>query len=395
MNVLMLGWEFPPHISGGLGVACEGLFKALAKEASVHLILPSSMSDDASPPLPDDSPLNRHITWINGCGEISNAPYLSCPAKPSKTSQQNPLYGQDLCHWTQRYALNAATLAPQFPFDLIHAHDWMTFQAGLEIKRRSGKPLVLHLHSLSYDRNGPNSSDPTFQIEQAAMKAADLVITVSQYTRDICIRHYGISASKIHHVHNGTHPLPASPIKKRTKTKYVLFLGRFTRQKGPHSFLKIAHRVLKEVPDTHFIMAGNGEHREDLEQHRKALKLTGKLTFPGFLSRSQIQGILAKTTAYCMPSVSEPFGLSALEASQYGIPCVISKQSGVAEILPDALVANHWDLEQMAHHLIKILKKPSTHESPSTWTLENQQAYSWESAAKKIITLYQTNLGIP
>ena len=428
----MLGWEFPPLINGGLGIACLGMGKAMAAHTNLTFFLPKTDPDYAVSKLeligfnhlePPAASVSGGETQFRSFASVETIPadllpYVE-PGEPttlhsestSSTSvppteklapfgaedlalfQGEALYGDDVGEKVMRYARVAAGLAEDREFDLVHAHDWMTFPAGVEIKRRTGKPLVLHVHSLSYDRGGPDARGWVFDVEKAAMDEADLVIPVSRYTGTICTGHYGIDPKKVHFVHNGAEPVDIFHTKKPFPEKLVLFLGRLTGQKGPEFFLEIAAKVLKTNRDVRFVMAGTGEQLKPLIEAGAFHDVGDRLHFTGFLNKEKVNHLLSMTDVYVMPSVSEPFGLSALEAAQFDIPAVISKQSGVAEVLTHAHMADYWDVELMAAHINELLTDPDAHAAAVEASLEDQRNCTWEAAAGRITELYRQQLG--
>lgn len=445
----MLGWEFPPLINGGLGIACLGLGRALAQRVELSFILPKvdptylvdqleliglNHLDDL---VVDGSNIERslasvsNVHWIQGDVASRLLPYQpeEIERQPGRkvgstaTSEEAPrsvktsakvvdrlnevglrdrlamfqednLYGEDVGERVWAYAQIAASLADDMDFDIVHAHDWMTFVAGMEIKKRTGKPLVLHVHSLNYDRGGPESRGWIFDIEKSAMEMADLVIPVSRYTGTICIGHYGIDPRKVHFVHNGADPVETYRSDSPFKKGLVLFLGRLTGQKGPRFFLEIAAKVLEKNPDVYFVMAGTGERMKELIEYGAFKDVGDRLHFTGFLNKEKVNKLLSMTDVYCMPSVSEPFGLSAIEAAQYGIPAVISKQSGVAEVLTHARAADFWDVNLMAQHITDLLTDPEARAVAVNHSLTDQQNCTWEAAAGRVVDLYREHLGI-
>jgi len=446
MKVLMLGWEFPPLINGGLGIACLGLSRALAKKVELSFIVPKVDPEFLVDQLEliglnhlDGQKFNRtrleeslenfgEVSWVEGAlasglqpygtakpqevltyedyrtwaeGKISQLPEegqltekLKAQGLENKLAMfsEDTLYGEDVGERVWAYAQVAASIAQEKKFDVVHAHDWMTFVAGMEIKKRTGKPLVLHVHSLNYDRGGPNSYGWIYDIEKEAMEMADLVIPVSQYTGTICTGHYGIDSTKVHFVHNGADTVETYRSDSPFKDGLVLFLGRLTGQKGPEFFLEIAAKVLEKNPNVFFVMAGTGERMRQLIEHGAYRNVGDRLHFTGFLDKEKVNQLLSMTDVYCMPSVSEPFGLSAIEAAQFGIPAVISKQSGVAEVLTRARKADYWDVELMAEHIHELLTDADAREEAVRISLEDQQNCTWEAAAGKVINLYQEHL---
>lgn len=431
MKVLMLGWEFPPLINGGLGIACLGLGRALSKHVDLSFILPQV---DPSYTVKDvkliglnhlgERDLERMVKTeeLRSFAEVDLIqadlqPYIDAEweareriatsgesiSKYDRWSeetglamfrQKSALYGEDVNARVIAFARAAAALAEGKEFDLIHAHDWMTFLAGMEIKARTGRALVLHVHSLSYDRAGPEARGWVYEIERQAMAAADLIIPVSHYTGKICSDHYGITPEKIHAVHNGADPVKSFHSKKSFPEKVVLFLGRITGQKGPRYFLEIAAKVLENRRDVRFVMAGTGERLRELIEYSAFRDVGDRLHFTGFLNREKVNQLLSMADVYCMPSVSEPFGLSALEAIQFDIPAVISKQSGVAEVLPQARQADFWDVDLMAQHILDLLNDEGAHAEAVRASREDQEHCTWERAAERVVALYGSELGL-
>jgi len=423
LRVLKLGWEFPPLVNGGLGIACHGLARALARHVDLTVIVPRTAAnhdDDGfrlrglnqlpaslPPQAPDILHRYEHFARVHPV-PVSLDPYhtphatpLASPphstiATPPGTAPTRPthfhdndLYGPDLANKVLEFSRLASAIAATESFDLIHAHDWMTFLAAVEIKHATGKPLVVHIHASQYDRAGPQSRGWIHDIERLGMEHADLVIPVSRYTAGILASHYGIHPAKIHPVHNGAEPVDSFTTRKKFPEKLVLFLGRLTAQKGPEFFLEIASRVIAQHPETRFVVAGTGEKLRHLIESGAFRGLGGHFHFTGFLDKPRVHELLSMTDVYCMPSVSEPFGLSALEAAQFGIPAVISKQSGVAEVLKAALKADYWDVDLMASHIVSLLTDDSLRDSVIRQARLDIAAATWDAAAERIVTLYQ------
>ncbi|HEY8400441.1 MAG TPA: glycosyltransferase family 4 protein, partial [Cytophagaceae bacterium] len=298
------------------------------------------------------------------------------------------LYGDDVINKVIEYAKYTARLSANMDFDIIHCHDWMTFLAGVEIKALSGKPLVLHVHSLDYDRGGPESQGWVYQLERYAMNYADIIIPVSRYTGNIAQSHYGIDPRKIFPVHNGADPVHVFHDTKDFPEKLILFLGRVTGQKGPQYFLDIASKVIEHVPNVRFVMAGTGDRLRHLIESGAYRQIGNKFHFTGFLNKEKVNKLLSIADVYCMPSVSEPFGLSALEAAQFGVPCVISKQSGVSEVLYGALKADFWDVDKMASHIIALLKNDSLRDQVVRDAFKDLENCTWERAAESVSHIY-------
>lgn len=412
----MLGWEFPPIINGGLGVACLGLSEELSKMVDLSIILPKTDPDYI---LKNVSLIGLNNLDLSNLVALENSPYESFPnvsytdtsfspypnnkllkrevlastSADNKVSdnpfQVEDLYGDDILLRVTQYTNYAAALAATMDFDIIHCHDWMTFSAGIRIKQQSGKPLVVHVHSLEYDRSGPRSKNWVFEVEKMAMQEADLIIPVSNYTGSVAKDYYGAAVHKIYPIHNGATPVDVFKQSKDFPEKLVLFLGRVTGQKGPQYFLEIATKVLKDAPNVRFVMAGTGDQLKDLIENGAYKNIGTKFHFTGFLNKEKVHKLLSMTDVYCMPSVSEPFGLSALEAAQFGIPCVISKQSGVSEVLQGALKADYWDVEKMASHIISLLHNNSLREAIIKDAYNDLKSITWQRAALQTHALYQ------
>ena len=422
LKVLMFGWEFPPHISGGLGTACLGLTKGLAKnDVEVLFVMPRASGDEdpeaakiinaseeemLQPYTLSDNYL-EHIQFM----EIGSSlrPYLSPEVFASywqeernrqehtthntrNTFKFSGKYGDNLLEEVYRYALVAGTVASKYDFDIIHAHDWLTYQAGLIAKRISGKPLVVHVHATEYDRGGEyNRNTIVYDIERNGMEGADHVITVSDWTRNIVIEKYGIPAHKVSTVHNAVdfsdEDLDLPP--RTLNQKIVTFLGRITLQKGPEYFIEAAAKVHKICPDVHFVMAGNGDKMTPSVRRVAQLKLGGHFHFTGFLRGDDVQRMFRYSDVYVMPSVSEPFGISPLEAMRCGVPTIISKQSGVSEVLEHAIKVDYWDVNALADAIYGLIAYPKLSQNLKREGLAEVNTLKWEFAAHKLKNIYQ------
>ena len=423
IKVLMFGWEFPPHISGGLGTACLGLTKGLAKnEVEVLFVMPKASGDEdaqaariinaSEEEMLEDYSLSQdyaeHIKFM----EIGSTlrPYLSPEVFASYWEEESTkiqtqeyhnkrLYnfsgkhGENLLEEVYRYALVAGTIASKYDFDIIHAHDWLTYQAGILAKRISGKPLVVHVHATEYDRGGEyNRNSIVYEIEKSGMHQADHVITVSDWTRAIVIEKYGVAPEKVSTVHNAVdfsdEQLDLPP--RALNEKIVTFLGRITLQKGPEYFIEAAAKVHKRLPNVHFVMAGNGDKMTPSVRRVAQLKLGGHFHFTGFLRGTDVQRMFRYSDVYVMPSVSEPFGISPLEAMRIGVPTIISKQSGVSEVLQHAIKVDYWDVDALADAIYGVLAYPKLAQSLQKEGLTEVNALKWEGAAGKLKSIYQT-----
>ncbi len=427
MKVLTLGWEFPPIINGGLGVASYGLSKAFSKYVDISLILPKGDSNFIVNNIETIGLNNIDIenlkisTTISSYTFISDVDFIDANLLPYQTKDiailsenytassstlikerlkkdlsifdTDDLYDGALGERVQSFAKIATILACQKDFDIIHAHDWMTFMAGMEIKAKTGKPLVLHVHSLEVDRNGPESKGWVYQVEKSAMEYADLIVPVSNYTAGAIKTFYGIAENKIVAIHNGIEQVQAYRSESSLPEKIVLFLGRITGQKGPEYFFETASKVIEFMPNVRFVMAGSGNMMKGIIENSAYKHLGNKFHFTGFLSQERVRYLLSIADVYVMPSVSEPFGLSALEAAQFGVPCVISKQSGAAEVLPSALKADFWDVDKMAGNIISILKYKGLRDQLVKDAYHDLSKISWENTAKELYSVFEERFG--
>jgi glycosyltransferase involved in cell wall biosynthesis len=422
MKVLMFGWEFPPHISGGLGTACYGLVKGLVHhKQDVIFVVPKLWGDEE--PLADfvnasDVTIDykekkfkkiwKNLTYL----EVSSflVPYLG-PEEFKKYTDYalhdrtdidesvfsnkfefSGKYGKDLMMEVSRYALVAAQIAKSKDHDVIHAHDWLAYPAGIAAKEISGKPLVAHIHATEFDRSGESVNKPVFDIERAGMHAADHVVAVSHLTRNIVINKYGVHPDKVSVLHNAV--LDASIIKsdtrKKVPEKIVTFLGRITFQKGPEYFVEAAKKVIDRDPNVRFVMAGNGDLLNRMIERVAELGMGTKFHFTGFLKGKDVDDMYAISDVYVMPSVSEPFGIAPLEAVRHNTPVIISKQSGVAEVLRNAIKVDFWDVDAMADAIFGLLHYESISKMFKELGSEELKKLKWEHVAAKLVNVYET-----
>lgn len=469
MRILMLGWEFPPFIAGGLGVACYGLTRALDQLGHrVTFILPrpvdrthtshvTLLSPD-SPPLPRGSRIGGAGTFTPGGGpggadgaEFSNTSFMAIPATFShpynSASPHGPVgvgsvlasqeqdtptalhgvspeavgglpaipalpaasaagsgmhlgsgggaghgYGSDLFGDAERYARLCVSLTRGRQFDLIHAHDWLTYPAGAALAMVLGKPLVVHVHSTEFDRSGDNINQAVYDIERSGMHAATRVIAVSQLTKDICVRRYGVSADKVDVIYNGIdrpeqEPAMGSDIEEGDKV--VLFLGRITMQKGPEYFIAAAKRVLEKVPNVKFVVAGSGDMALRMVELAAAMGIGHRVLFTGFLRGRDVDRVFKMADCYVMPSVSEPFGLAALEAIHHDVPVIISKTAGAAEVLTHVLKVDFWDTDEIANKIVAVLRHPPLSRTLREHGRVELRRLTWGGAAEKCLTTYR------
>jgi glycogen synthase len=468
MKVLMLGWEYPPHISGGLGTACAGLTQALEKEdvdilfvvpklhggehadrttfvsastipirqkkiiseeeqlsnnraevnepehaygeltattrARIETIEVSSLLTPYTSPSEASAPASLHRwnyifesndrtvpaglrPYSSGLsGESRKA--INCVKEPYSFSGT---YGTKLLEEVERYSQTAAEIARRHSFDVIHAHDWMTYQAGIAARKVSGKPLVVHVHATEIDRSGARVNERIFDIEKLGMRLADKVVTVSHWTKNIALRHYGITGEKIEVIHNGVQPRENGAVRFSTPpfgSPMITFVGRITHQKGPMHFVEAARKVHDQFPNAHFVVAGAGDQLPMMIERIAQLRLSGKFHFTGFLRGEDVDKIWAMSNVYVMPSVSEPFGIAPLEAIQAGVPVILSKQAGVGEVMPHAIKVDFWNSDAFAEAICNVLRFKSLANTLKKNGAEEIKNITWEKAARKLTTLY-------
>jgi glycosyltransferase involved in cell wall biosynthesis len=306
----------------------------------------------------------------------------------------NPDYGQDLVTEVARYALVGARVVTTDDFDIIHAHDWMTFLAGIEAKRKSGLPLVVHVHALEFDRSGESIDQRVYDIERYGMEQADRVIAVSQRTKDMIVARYGIDADKVDVVHNGISARSLAPLPhtKAMKEKLVVFLGRITMQKGPEYFLEAAYLVSRKLEDVRFVMAGSGDMLPRMIDRMAELRLLDRFHFTGFLNARRRDQLLAMADCFVMTSISEPFGLTPVEAIQHDVPVIVTKQCGVAEVLRSAIKADFWDVRRIADAIIKVLTEESLARQIVEGARHDLAWINWDRSARQIKHIYQEML---
>lgn len=427
MRVLMFGWEFPPHISGGLGTACYGLTKALLQlNVEVTFVVPRLFGDENLGSLflidaehtninlsdPESQKTLKYLNYIQVDSGL--VPYTSLDEyyKQASTNLENEKnyiaksfihfnfsghYGNDLIREVAQYAMVASKIAKTNQFDIIHAHDWLTYPAGIVAKKTSGKPLIVHVHATEYDRSGENINHIVYDIEKKGMDEADEIIAVSAFTKNILVNKYGISDKKISVVHNGVlspNEDSSEIISIKKDHKIVSFLGRITFQKGPEYFVEAARMVLEKFPETHFVMAGSGDMMLRMIKRVAELKISSRFHFTGFLKYEDTRKIYAMSDVYVMPSVSEPFGITPLEAVQSGVPVIISKQSGVSEILKNAIKVNFWDVNALANAICSLLRHPSLSHKIALSGIREIQEMKWENAAFKVKEIYKSKLSL-
>ena len=435
----MLGWEYPPHIAGGLGTACEGLTKGLARQgtdvtfvvprlfgdeqsAHMHLIEPKSSRPPAFAlaglanvdeprsvdrvtvpaflaPYWSETEYEEHAGVLEAVGAASGPrgttlyDEIKRPAQRGEAPQGAAHYGEDIFAEVSRYAYRVASAIEGMNFDVVHAHDWMTYPAGIMVAELTGKPLVVHVHSIEHDRSGHRVNDRICGIEKMGCEKANAVIPVSHYTKSLIHNEYGIPTEKIHVVHNGIYaPKVVHHYRARETwpSPVVLFLGRITFQKGPDYFVRAAAKVIPHVPDVVFVMAGDGDMRPRMMALAKELDIEDHFRFPGFLNGELVEEAFSVANLYVMPSVSEPFGLSALEAVNFSIPALISKQSGVSEVLANSLKFDFWDVDRLADLIINGLLHEEMRAEMTAMAKQELKHLHWDASAKKTVDVYKS-----
>jgi len=419
----MFGWEFPPHISGGLGTACYGLTKALSgfSDVEVTFVVPRKFGDEVQSNVSligagEIPVIKKQLQFDDTDSKVSYyelksdlVPYLGTSEyselKSKFLSEEKRLieitpegkfvfggdYGTNLFQEIQNYALVAETLARELDFDIIHVHDWMTFPAGIAAQRISGKPLVVHIHSTEFDRSGQQVNPAICTIEKEGLSAASQIIAVSNLTRDVIVRNYHIEPSKVITVYNAVEPINSGVKSKQNETvaeKRVTFLGRITLQKGPGYFLDAAFLVLQKMENVRFVMAGKGDLRDSMIKRAAEMNISQYIDFPGFIPDCEVPRLFFESDIFVMPSVSEPFGIVTLEAMQAGLPVIISRQSGVCEIIKSAIKVDYWDVHGMSVALIDLLNNPTRKTLLGKVGKKESKKFLWKNSAAQIRQIY-------
>lgn len=414
MKALMFGWEFPPHILGGLGTASYGLTRGMAMQPDMEItfVIPKPWGDEDKSFLKIIGTTNTPVVWRD-----VDSDYVKNRLGDKMTPEQyydlrshiyadfsyrhvNDLgciefsgrYPDNLLEEINNYSIVAGVIARSEAFDVIHAHDWLTYPAGIHAKQISGKPMVIHVHATDYDRSRGNVNPEVYAIEKNGMDFADHIITVSNLTRNTVIEKYHQDPSKVTTVHNAVEPLSPEIVsiqdKRGVKDKVVTFLGRITMQKGPEYFVEAAAKVLAKAPNVRFVMAGSGDMLDEMIRLAASRNISDRFHFTGFMKGKQVYEVLKSSDVYVMPSVSEPFGISPLEAMQCGVPTIISKQSGCAEILDYAVKVDYWDIEAMADAIYSIIAYPAMYKFLKDEGKREVDNIKWEYAGQKVRRIY-------
>ena len=410
----MFGWEFPPHILGGLGTASYGITKGIAQNGDMDItfVIPKPWGDEPKEYAKiigaNCTPVAwRDVNWDYVQGRIGNVmdPQLYYDLRDHIYSDFNYMntndlgciefsgrYPDNLLEEINNYSIVAGVIARTIPCDIIHAHDWLTYPAGIHAKQVTGKPLVIHVHATDFDRSRGHVNPTVFNIERDGMIHADHIITVSNLTRRTVIEHYGIPPEKVTTVHNAVEPLSQEYLEIKPPHKHdkvVTFLGRITMQKGPEYFVEAAAQVLHKLHNVQFVMAGSGDMMEKMINLAAKRDIADRFHFTGFLKGKQVYEMLAASDVYIMPSVSEPFGISPLEAMQMGVPSIISKQSGCAEILDNVIKVDYWDTNAIADAVYSILMYPAMYKQLREHGRDEVGRIVWKKAGAKIIDIYK------
>lgn len=425
LKILMLGWEFPPLFSGGLGVATHGIVKSLSRKARVQLIIPNSTGIHGFENV-NIIGMNKEtlreleleklaFDYSNVLAEVHRIPVAVSPYHESNRlldemehrGHTNTLtvrdyletihnlfngtevYGPSIMRKVSLFASLVEKMTSEGNFDIIHAHDWVTFPAAINVKMRTGKPLVIHVHALETDRAGTAARNEIFYLEQRAMQLADLIFAVSEFTKNQILEHYKISADKIIVVHNGIDPANPQKQTRKLRDKIVVFLGRLTHQKGPDFLIDTAEKVLRIYPSVKFVVAGTGDQFIHAIEKTAAKRLGRNFLFTGFMSKNKVNDLLSMADVYFMPSVSEPFGLTALEAAQHRVPSVLSSQSGASEVLRASLHADYWDTDKYANYIFALLKYNKLSKELSGQSKDDADKHTWDYAVDKMWNAYQ------
>ena len=414
----MFGWEFPPHILGGLGTASYGLTRGMWEcgDMDITFVIPKPFGDE-----------DRSFARIIGASQVPVAwrdvnrdyvesrigrvmdPDLYYSLRDHIYADFNYMrtndlgciefsgkYPSNLLEEINNYSIMAGVLARTLDFDIIHSHDWITYPAGIHAKQVTGKPLVIHVHATEYDRSRGKPNPTVYGIERDGMTHADHIITVSNLTRQTVIDHYGVDPAKVTTVHNAVVPLSQDLLDiemPKSKEKVVTFLGRITMQKGPEYFVEAAAKVLRNCSNVRFVMAGSGDMMDKMIQLAAERGIADRFHFPGFQKGRQVYEMIKASYVYMMPSVSEPFGISPLEAMQMGVPSIISKQSGCAEILTNVIKTDYWDIDAMADAIHSIISYPALYKQLREDGLAEVAQITWDKAGQKVINIYNKVLG--
>jgi len=375
-RVLMIGWEFPPLVSGGLGVACAGLVRGLtALGCRITLLVPGQGGEGRHPvaPAPD----------------VEGLRILRVPMGLQPYPSSDGLYGPDLMRNVDRLAERSVSLAGDDAFDVIHAHDWMTYPAAAALRLRSRRPSIAHVHATEFARSGPRADPAIEGIERRGILGADRVICVSRRTSEVVRRRYGISPTRLRVVHNAVDAGDdQADIGFPNDRPLVLYVGRLTRQKAPAVFLEAARAVLELRPDVEFVLAGTGDRMEWLRARMLELGIADRVSLPGFLPPERLEDLYRRASVYAMPSIDEPFGLTVLEAARHHVPAIVSSGAGAIEVVPSVLRVEPGDAEALARRIVFLLDSPVSGWLLARHAAEEVAQRSWRRAAAECMAVY-------
>ncbi|HXK75801.1 MAG TPA: glycosyltransferase family 4 protein [Bacteroidaceae bacterium] len=414
MKVLMFGWEFPPHILGGLGTASYGLTRGMSKQEDMEITfcIPKPWGDEDQSFLRIIGMNNTPVAWRDVSWDTLQArfgnymdPQLYYDLRNHIYADFNYLHTNDLgcIEFSGRYPDNlheeinnysivAGVIARQQDFEIIHSHDWLTYPAGIHAKQVSGKPLVIHVHATDFDRSRGNVNPTVYSIEKNGMDHADHIMCVSEMTRQTVIHKYHQDPNKVSTVHNAVEPLPQSilelPEYHNPDEKIVTFLGRITMQKGPEYFVEAANMVLQRTRNIRFVMAGSGDMMDEMIRLAAVRGIADRFHFPGFMKGDDVYKIFKRSDVYVMPSVSEPFGISPLEAMQCSVPSIVSKQSGCAEILDKCIKVDYWDIHALADAIYSVCMYPALYTYLREEGKTEVDGITWEAVGRKVRDIY-------
>lgn len=418
MKALMFGWEFPPHILGGLGTASYGLTKGMHANGDMEIdfVIPKPWGDEEQGFARIIGACNTPVAWRDVNWDYVNSrvgkmmdPQLYYDLRDHIYADFNYMklndlgciefsgkYPENILEEINNYSIVAGVIARTVNFDVIHSHDWLTYPAGIHAKNVTGKPLVIHVHASEFDRSRGKPNPTVFSIEKDGMNNADHIITVSDLTRKTVIEKYGIDPAKVTTVHNAVIPLSDELLnlqRREGKDKVITFLGRITMQKGPEYFVEAAAKVLQKTRNVRFVMAGGGDMEAAMIRLAAKRGIADRFHFTGFLRGKDVYQMFRDSDVYVMPSVSEPFGISPLEAMEMGVPSIISKQSGCAEILDNVIKTDYWDIDAMADAMHALISYPALHRELKEKGIEEIHGITWEKAGKKVIDIYKNVIG--
>lgn len=413
----MFGWEFPPKIYGGLAVATYGITNGLSHIPGVEttLCMPRPCGQEEKflkivgmnevPVVWRDPDYN----WLKGrLQSISTDEYYNFRNHIYADFSYRHVndigamefaggYPKNLHEEINNFSIIAGVVARSQEFDIIHAHDWLTFPAGVHAKQVSGKPLVIHVHATDFDRSRGNVNPTVYGVEKNGMDNADCIMCVSELTRQTVINHYHQDPAKCVAMHNAVYPLNdeilALPETKKPGEKVVTFMGRITMQKGPEYFVEAAAKVLKRTKNIRFCMAGSGDMLDEMIELATARGITDRFHFPGFMRGQQVYECYKASDVFVMPSVSEPFGIAPLEAMQCGCPCIISHQSGCGEILDKVIKTDYWDIDAMADAMYALCTNDGLYQYLREEGIKEVAAITWDKVGQRIYDCYKRTLG--